>query len=62
LLSIRIRYFDGNTWSESWDSQSLPPGRQLPDEVSIELTMATRSGIPFSLATAVTLPMAYLQW
>jgi prepilin-type N-terminal cleavage/methylation domain-containing protein len=62
LLSLRIRYFDGNTWSESWNSQSLPPGRQLPNEVGIELTMASRSGLPFSLATMVTLPMAFLQW
>jgi len=62
LLSLRIRYFDGNTWSESWNSQSLPPGRQLPNEVGIELTMASRSGAPFSLATMVTLPMAFLQW
>jgi prepilin-type N-terminal cleavage/methylation domain-containing protein len=62
LLSLRIRYFDGNTWSESWNSQRLPPGRQLPNEVGIELTMASRSGAPFSIATTVTLPMAYLQW
>jgi prepilin-type N-terminal cleavage/methylation domain-containing protein len=62
LLSLRIRYFDGNTWSESWNSQRLPPGRQLPSEVRIELTTASRSGAPFSLATMVTLPMAFLQW
>lgn len=62
LLSLRIRYFDGNAWSESWNSQSLPPGRQLPNEIGIELTMASRSGVPFSLATMVTLPMAFLQW
>jgi prepilin-type N-terminal cleavage/methylation domain-containing protein len=62
LLSLRIRYFDGNIWTESWNSQSLPPGRQLPNEVNIELTMASRSGAPFSLATMVTLPMAFLQW
>jgi general secretion pathway protein J len=62
LLSLRIRYFDGNIWRESWNSQSLQPGRQLPSEVRIELTMASRSGAPFSLATMVTLPMAFLQW
>jgi type II secretory pathway component PulJ len=62
LLSLRLRYFDGNIWSESWNSQSLPLGRQLPNEVAIELTMASRSGVPFSVATMVTLPMAYLQW
>jgi prepilin-type N-terminal cleavage/methylation domain-containing protein len=62
LLSLRIRYFDGGIWSESWNSQSLPPGRQLPNEVAIELTMATRTGAPFSLATMVTPAMAFLQW
>src|SRR5262249_30683281 len=62
LLSLRIRYFDGSNWSESWNSQSLPPGRQLPTEVAIELMMASRSGAPFSIATMVTLPMGYLQW
>lgn len=62
LLSLRIRYFDGSNWSESWNSQSLPPGRQLPTEVAIELTIASRSGAPFSIATTVTVPMAYLQW
>jgi prepilin-type N-terminal cleavage/methylation domain-containing protein len=62
LLSLRIRYFDGSNWSESWNSQSLPPGRQLPNEVTIELKMASRSGAPFSIATMATLPMAYLQW
>lgn len=62
LLSLRIRYFDGNGWSESWDSQSLPPGRQLPNEVAIELRMASRSGPPFSIATMTTVPMAYSQW
>jgi prepilin-type N-terminal cleavage/methylation domain-containing protein len=62
LLSLHIRYFDGNIWSESWNSQSLPPGRQLPNEIDIELTMASRSGAPFSLATMVAPPMAFLQW
>jgi hypothetical protein len=62
LLSLRIRYFDGNIWTESWNSQSLPPGRQLPSEVNIQLTVASRSGVPVSLATMVTLPMAFLQW
>ncbi len=62
LLSLRIRYFDGNNWSESWSSQSMPPGRQLPNEVAIELTMAAPSGPPFRLATMVSVPMSYLQW
>jgi prepilin-type N-terminal cleavage/methylation domain-containing protein len=62
LLSLRIRYFDGNIWSESWNSETLPPGRQLPSEVAIELTMAARTGPPLSLSTIVSVPMAYSQW
>ncbi len=62
LLSLHIRYFDGAVWGESWNSQSLPPGRQLPTEIAIDLAMASRSGPPFSLSTMVTLPMAFLQW
>ncbi len=62
LLSLHIRYFDGAVWGESWNSQSLPPGRQLPTEIAIDLAMASRSGAPFLLSTMVTLPMAFLQW
>jgi prepilin-type N-terminal cleavage/methylation domain-containing protein len=62
LLSLHIRYFDGTTWGESWNSQSLPPGRQLPPEVAIDLVIAAPSGAPFSSSTAITLPMAFLQW
>ena len=62
LTSLRFRYFDGNIWSDSWNSQSLPPGRQLPSEIAIQLTLASQSGARFSLATMVTLPMAFLQW
>jgi prepilin-type N-terminal cleavage/methylation domain-containing protein len=62
LLLLRIRYFDGSSWTENWNSQTLPPGRQLPNEVAVELTVAGRSGLPFSVATTVTVPMAYLQW
>ena len=62
LLSLRVHYFDGNVWTESWNSQSLPAGRQLPNEIRFELTLASRSGPPFSLATMVVLPMAFLQW
>jgi len=64
LLSLRIRYFDGNIWLEFWHSQRLPPGRQLPEEVAIELALAERAGVPLSLSTRVTLPMAheFSQW
>lgn len=59
LESLHIRYFDGNKWRESWDSTSLPPGRSLPAEIAIDLTMGSASGGAFALSTAVTPPMAF---
>jgi hypothetical protein len=62
LLALHIRYFDGTQWSESWNSQQLPPGRELPIEISIDLSMASANGVPFELSTVVSLPMAIQQW
>jgi prepilin-type N-terminal cleavage/methylation domain-containing protein len=62
LLSLHIRYFDGNSWNEDWNSQSLPPGRQLPRAVSVDLVLAEPNGNPLPLSSTVTLPMAYQQW
>jgi prepilin-type N-terminal cleavage/methylation domain-containing protein len=62
LLWLHFRYFDGNIWGESWNSQSLPPGRQLPQAVGIELGLASPRGAPSRLSTMVTLPMAFAQW
>ena len=61
LLSLHFRYYDGNIWSESWNSQALPAGRQVPQAISIDLTMAS-NGTPIRLSTMVTLPMAFAQW
>jgi prepilin-type N-terminal cleavage/methylation domain-containing protein len=62
LISLHVRYFDGDNWSESWDSTSLPPGRSLPQEIQIDLKLASTSGAPFSLSTAVSPPMAFREW
>jgi prepilin-type N-terminal cleavage/methylation domain-containing protein len=62
LVSLHIRYFDGDSWSESWDSSSLPPGRALPVQIAIDLKLGTTSGAVFALSTAVSLPMAFQQW
>jgi prepilin-type N-terminal cleavage/methylation domain-containing protein len=62
LLSLHFRYFDGNSWVESWNSSSLPPGRQLPQAITIDLVMAAPGGAPLDLSTMVTLPMAFPQW
>ncbi|MGO9265252.1 MAG: prepilin-type N-terminal cleavage/methylation domain-containing protein [Candidatus Binataceae bacterium] len=62
LLALHFSYFDGNIWGESWDSTSLPPGRQLPQAIAIDLVLAAPGGAPLRLSTMVTLPMAFAQW
>ena len=62
LLSLHLRYFDGQRWTESWDSSSLPPGRQLPVAVAIQIEMASPGGRAMDFATQVTVPMAIQQW
>jgi prepilin-type N-terminal cleavage/methylation domain-containing protein len=62
VLSLHIRYFDGNVWGESWDSGSLPRGRQLPVAVAIQLKMAAPGGHVMDFATQVTVPMGIQQW
>lgn len=62
LLALHIRYFDGSIWHESWDSSSMPPGRQLPIAVQVEVTMAASNGRPVRFSTQIDLPMALLQW
>ncbi len=60
LLALHFSYFDGNIWGESWDSTSLPPGRQLPQAIVIDLVLAAPGGV--RLSTMVTPPMAFAQW
>jgi general secretion pathway protein J len=62
LLSLHVRYFDGSRWQESWDSTGLPPGRQLPQAVAIDLVIADSRGRPVGFSTRVSLPMAIAQW
>ena len=62
VLSLHFRYFDGQKWGESWDSPSLPRGRQLPVAVAIQIQMAAPGGRVMDFATQVTLPMAIQQW
>ena len=62
LLSLHLRYFDGDQWTENWDSTSLPPGRQLPVAVAIEMRMATPSGSVLDFGTEVMIPMSVSQW
>jgi len=62
LLSLHFRYFDGQRWGESWDSSSLPQGRQLPVAVAIQIQMAAPGGQVMDFATQVTVPMAIQEW
>jgi prepilin-type N-terminal cleavage/methylation domain-containing protein len=62
LLSLHFRYFDGNRWTETWDSTMLPRGRQIPAAVSIQIEMAAPGERPVDFATQITLPMAIATW
>jgi prepilin-type N-terminal cleavage/methylation domain-containing protein len=62
ILSMHFRYYDGQRWGESWDSSSLPQGRQLPIAVAIQIKMAAPGGQVMDFATQVTLPMSIQQW
>ena len=62
VLSMHIRYFDGQKWGESWDSSSQPKGRQLPEAAAVQIRMAAPGGQVMDFATQVTLPMAIQQW
>jgi prepilin-type N-terminal cleavage/methylation domain-containing protein len=62
ILMMHIRYFDGEKWGESWDSSSLPRGRQLPAAVAIQIEMLAPGGHVMDFATQVTLPMALQEW
>jgi prepilin-type N-terminal cleavage/methylation domain-containing protein len=62
ILSLHFRYFDGQRWGESWESSSLPQGRQLPVAVAIQIQMAAPGGRVMDFATQVTVPMAIQQW
>ncbi len=62
VLSLHIRYFDGQRWGESWDSSSLPRGQQLPVAVAIQIEMAAPNGRVMDFATQVLVPMGIAQW
>ncbi len=53
MLSLHIRYYDGQKWGESWDSSSLPMGRQLPVAVAIQIQMAAPGGRVMDFASQV---------
>jgi prepilin-type N-terminal cleavage/methylation domain-containing protein len=62
LVSMRLRYFDGQQWGEVWNSQNLSPGRQLPMAVAIDLALGAPRGHVMTFSTQVMLPMSVAQW
>jgi hypothetical protein len=62
VLSLHIRYFDGQRWGESWDSSSMVQGSQLPVAVAIQIVLGAPGGRAMNFATQVTVPMAMPQW
>jgi prepilin-type N-terminal cleavage/methylation domain-containing protein len=62
VVSLHIKYFNGMSWLESWDSTALPQPAQLPIAVSIELVLGAGGGRVMDFATQVMLPMAVPLW
>lgn len=62
VLSLRMRYFDGNQWGDTWNSDILSPGSQLPIAISINLDLAAPNGRDLRFSTQVMLPMSIAVW
>lgn len=62
LVMLHIRYFDGDSWVESWDSSAMPANHQLPIAASIDLALGTDSGRVINFSTQLVLPMAVPVW
>jgi hypothetical protein len=62
VVALHIRYFNGNDWLESWDSNKLPRGQQLPVAVGIDLQLGARNGHVMNFSTEVMIPMAVAAW
>jgi prepilin-type N-terminal cleavage/methylation domain-containing protein len=61
VLALHLRYFDGNIWNESWNSQVAQNNASLlPVAVSIDLRLAAPGGQPMDFSTQVTLPMGVM--
>ena len=58
VLALHIRYFDGQIWNESWNSQDTASPLPLPEAISIDLEMAGGGGRPLDFSTQVTVPMS----
>ncbi len=45
VVRFRLRYFDGSSWSDSWDSSLNPNLGTLPDVVHVELDVIDSRGV-----------------
>jgi prepilin-type N-terminal cleavage/methylation domain-containing protein len=58
VVGLHIRYFNGQMWNESWNSQQVGDQLPLPIAVSIDLQMMTENGNPMNFSTKIAVPMA----
>jgi prepilin-type N-terminal cleavage/methylation domain-containing protein len=59
VVGLHIRYYNGQIWNESWNSQQAGDQLPLPIAVSIDLQMETANGNPMNFSTKVAVPMAF---
>jgi general secretion pathway protein J len=62
VILLHFKYFDGNSWLESWDSTAVPPPTQLPIAVSIDLALDAGGGRVMNFSTQVMVPMGVQRW
>jgi prepilin-type N-terminal cleavage/methylation domain-containing protein len=62
VILLHFKYFDGNSWLESWDSTAVAPPTQLPIAVSIDLALDAGGGREMNFSTQVMVPMAVQRW
>ncbi len=60
VQSLNLRYFDGESWNDEWDSQDQARDNmkgRIPNEVEIEITLEDQDAL-VTLRTIVSPPMA----
>ncbi|HYB90807.1 MAG TPA: type II secretion system protein GspJ [Candidatus Binataceae bacterium] len=62
VVSMRFRYFDGQQWTDVWNSQNMMSGSQLPVAITIDLQLGGGGQRIVSFSTQVTVPMAIGTW
>ncbi|HXW85667.1 MAG TPA: type II secretion system protein GspJ [Candidatus Binataceae bacterium] len=62
VRSLRFRYFDGNNWSDVWNSQDSSTQQPLPTAVAIDLRLMAPGGHEMDYSTQVVVPSSFLQW